>query len=105
MFLHSRVDCQRHASLATTSSEGTRTADDSGCDLEFEGIAPAVMRLQQQLEEVEGLVDRDMTDDSSNKEEGEEERVHVFKVARYPVFSRSTNLESKLIVFFVLLKF
>ena len=27
------------------------------------------------------------------------------KVARYPVFSRSTNLESKLIVFFVLLKF
>ena len=28
-----------------------------------------------------------------------------FKVARYPVFSRSTNLESKLIVLFVLLKF
>ena len=27
------------------------------------------------------------------------------KVARYPAFSRSTNLESKLIVFFVLLKF
>ena len=79
MFLHSRVDCQRHASLTTTSSEGTRTADDSGCDLEFEGIAPAVMRLQQRLEEVEGLVDRDMTEDSSDEEEGEEERVHVLR--------------------------
>ena len=77
-FLHSRVDCQRHASLATTSSEGTRTADDSGCDLEFEGIAPAVTRLQQRLEEVEGLVDGDMTEDSSDEEEGEE-RVHVLR--------------------------
>ena len=78
-FLHSRVDCQRHASLATTSSEGTRTADDSGCDLEFEGIAPAVMKLQQRLEEVEGLVDGNMTEDSSDEEEGEEERVHVLR--------------------------
>ena len=33
------------------------------------------------------------------------EKQRDFKVARYPVFSRSTNLESKLIVFFVLLKF
>ena len=32
-------------------------------------------------------------------------KLHLLKVARYPVFSRSTNLESKLIVFFVLLKF
>ena len=29
---------------------------------------------------------------------------YYFKVAHYPVFSRSTNLESKLIDFFVLLK-
>ena len=78
-FLHSRVDYQRHASLATTSSEGTRTADDSGCDLEFEGIAPAATKLQQRLEEVEGLVDGDMTEDSSDEEEGEEERAHVLR--------------------------
>ena len=31
-FFIPRVDCQRHASLATTSSEGTRTADDSVCN-------------------------------------------------------------------------
>ena len=31
--------------------------------------------------------------------------VHAFKVARSPVFSRSTNLESKLIEFFVFVKF
>ena len=56
------------APLATTSSEGTRTADGSGCDFEFEGIAPAVTKLQQRLEEVEGLVDGDMTEDSSDED-------------------------------------
>lgn len=78
-FLHPRVDCQRHGSLVTTSSEGTHTADDSGCDLELEGIAPAVTRLQQRLKELEGMVDGYMTEDSSDEEEeeGEEERGRV----------------------------
>jgi len=71
-FLIPRGDFQRHVSLATSSSEGTHTGDESMYDLEFEGTVSTAARLQQRVEELGGLVDEEMTEGSSDEEEEEE---------------------------------
>ena len=71
-FLTPRGEFQRHVSLATTSSEGTRTGDESMYDMEFEGTVSTAARIRQRMDELGGLVDEEMTEGSSDEEEEEE---------------------------------